>query len=667
MASPSVASYFSSRKRAAADDLSNTKKKIIRLDGNSGVTESGPSDQHALLKAKLGVDDAINKPTIFANVLPSTKSKPIEKKTTRRTLKRQPSSDNASQPKIVKFTLAGTLSPRKKNADPKMVFQLKEKNPVGNATVPSINSNTVERSSGSETNLLASPSNAKRELSFDAIKSKVSRSSKLEELKAILKNRQQLEQQLQACVQKRCGKLIQKSTTEQESEGCTLKKFDSIELEVLSSPQKGLRTPTKNDSTGIMSPKKEMTPKRLFSPTKPQSPAYQRYQALAQPQQPTLILPYKYRCLSEIFRCTESICSMFYNRREIITFKKLKPAVQRMLRKNFTEKHLAQIKYLYPDAYHFEQRKMLNAGSHTKYDYYQLVICPNITSNMKMEFNVNEDKDNVVKNANNVIMNPHILISRQNKFNKILLDRVIEEHDKFLKQLDVPIIVAKDKIQRWHAEFDLESCLDILPADLPQPPNIEKFSSAKEILSTARNLFNCATPMERAMTRYEASGEAAKAQAESVANSMKEAETPAPDDPVSKALQSIPKSLLEKIRAKQAAKAYDAMTRRPSQDQEAWNYSHLPELVRHIRNIFVTENKGVLELDKVLTKLENSYRENLPRETYKQLLELLSKEAPKSWLTFHYIRKTDYVKINRNANVNELVKELEQKAQQKAQ
>lgn len=437
------------------------------------------------------------------------------------------------------------------------------------------------------------------------------------------------------------------------------------------SPQKGLRTPTKNDAIGIMSPKKEMTPKRLFSPTKPQSPAYQRYQTLAQPQiDTTLPLPYKYRCLSEVFRCTESICSMFYNRRETITFKKLKPAVQRMLRKNFTEKHLAQIKYLYPEAYLFEQRKMLNPGSHTKYDYHQLIIQPNISAKMNLDAVANVDEENVLKSAENAIMNPQILIGRQHKFNKILLERVKEEHDKFLKQLDVPINVPKDKIRRWHAEFDLESCPDILPADLPQPPNIEKFSSAKDILSTARNLFNCATPMERAINRYEASGEALKAPTESTTTAAIEQttlEAPTVEDPVSQALKGIPKSLLEKIRAKQAAKAYEAMTRRPSQDQEAWNYSRLPELVRHVRNIFVTENKGVLELDKVLTKLENSYRENLPRETFKQLLELLAKEAPKSWLTFHYIRKTDYVKINRNANANELVKELEQKAQEKAQ
>lgn len=423
-----------------------------------------------------------------------------------------------------------------------------------------------------------------------------------------------------------------------------------------------------------MSPKKEMTPKRLFSPSKsPSVPAYQRFQSLADAVQTTLPLPYKYRCLVDVFRCVESICSMFYNRKETITFKKLKPAVQRMLRKNFTEKHLSQIKYLYPDAYFFEQRKMLNPGSHTKYDYYQLIICPNIQSSVPHTqtsaasgAGSTLDEDNIMKNADSSMMNPHVMIARQQKFNNILLERVKEEHDKFLKSLDVPMNIPKDKIRRWHAEFNLEGCPDILAADLPQPPNIEKFSSAKDILSTARNLFNCATPMERAMDRFEASNIADK-QDDMPAKEQSAVDSPAPEDPMAKALKGVPKSLLEKIRAKQAAKAYEAMTRRPSQDLEASKYSRLPELVKHVRNIFVTESKGVLELDKVLTKLENSYRENLSRENLRELLELLAKEAPRNWLSFHYIRKTDFIKINRNANMNDLVKELEQKAQEKAQ
>lgn len=125
--------------------------------------------------------------------------------------------------------------------------------------------------------------------------------------------------------------------------------------------------------------------------------------------------------------------------------------------------------------------------------------------------------------------------------------------------------------------------------------------------------------------------------------------------------------MLEKIRAKQAAKQLDAMTRRPSQDAEASKYARLPEMARYIRNIFVTENKGVLELDKVMSKLENSFREKMTRENLRELLELMSKEAPRNWLTFHFIRKTDFIKINRHENLAEVIKELERKAQQKAE
>lgn len=495
---------------------------------------------------------------------------------------------------------------------------------------------------------------------------------------------------------------------------------------MLCSPQKGLRTPTKTPlktptkqpgsaekltttaHDDLMSPKRAATPRRLFSPTKSSAtvPAYQRFQNLASDTvTTTLQLPYKYRSLLETFRCIDSICAMFYNRKETITFKKLKPAVQRMMRKNLTEKHLAQVKYLDPDAYHFEQRKMLNPGSHTKYDYYQLVITPNVQSlpsttttttatsaGVMDEIGVRKlDDDNLVRNADTKTMNPQIMIARLQRFQQILLDRVKHEHDMFLRSLNPPIIIPKDKIRRWHQDFDLEACPEILPGELPQPPNIEKFSSAKDILSTARNLFHCATPTERIMERYEAATQEAinrTAEGKNPATSMSTkigatdppstplsstaaaasaASTPPVEDPLAKVLKGVPKALLEKIRARQAAKQLDAMTRRPSQDAEASKYARLPELARYIRNIFVTENKGVLELDKVMAKLENSFREKMSRENLRELLELMSKEAPRNWLTFHFIRKTDFIKINRHENLAEIINELERKAQEKAE
>lgn len=432
-----------------------------------------------------------------------------------------------------------------------------------------------------------------------------------------------------------------------------------------------------------MSPKKTATPRRLFSPTKSNVvPAYQRFANLASDAVTTsLQLPFKYRSLLETFRCVDSICAMFYNRKETITFKKLKPAVQRMSRKNLSENQLAQIKYLDPDAYIFEQRKMLNPGSHTKYDYYQLVVTPNVQP-LPSNYGANEeigvqklDDDNIVRKADTKTMNPQIMIARYQRFQQILLDRVKHEHDVFLRSLVPPMIIPKEKVRRWHAEFNLEGCPDILPGELPQPPNIEKFSSAKDILSTARNLFNCSTPTERMMERYNAtkastndasSNSLSAACSQSTPTSTVTTADPTPTtDPVSKVLKGVPKSLLEKIRAKQAAKHLDAMTRRSSQDAEANKYARLPELARYIRNIFVTENKGVLEMDKVIAKLENSFREKMTKNNLRELLEIISKEAPRNWLTFHFIRKTDFIKINRHENLAEVIKELERRAQEK--
>lgn len=63
-----------------------------------------------------------------------------------------------------------------------------------------------------------------------------------------------------------------------------------------------------------------------------------------------------------------------------------------------------------------------------------------------------------------------------------------------------------------------------------------------------------------------------------------------------------------KVRAKQAAKAMEAMTRTPAQDKEAVQYSRLPEIARILRNVFVTEKKEALRVETVLEKVGNSYR-----------------------------------------------------------
>ena len=81
------------------------------------------------------------------------------------------------------------------------------------------------------------------------------------------------------------------------------------------------------------------------------SPAYLAYHSLSIKDDGSFPLPFSYKFLEEVFRCTEQVSTMLHNRREAITFEKMKVAVQQMLRKNFNVSYLKQIKTVFPEAY----------------------------------------------------------------------------------------------------------------------------------------------------------------------------------------------------------------------------------------------------------------------------------------------------------------------------
>ena len=109
---------------------------------------------------------------------------------------------------------------------------------------------------------------------------------------------------------------------------------------------------------------------------------------------------------------------MLFNRKETITFKKLKPAVQELLRKNFTLEHLAQIKTIFPDAYVYSQEKHHTFGSSSKQDKYELILTPIVE---ERDGRNTPDADDVLKTASEVSMGPRVLLDRRRKFYNILL------------------------------------------------------------------------------------------------------------------------------------------------------------------------------------------------------------------------------------------------------
>lgn len=472
------------------------------------------------------------------------------------------------------------------------------------------------------------PFSQHKDLSFEEIKRKLNRSEKLAELRQSLARFDKSAKKLKALEEKR-----------KEVEKLQLKKFQAIEIEVPTSPQKNI----------FSSPQKVGTSPQS-TPSK--SPAYQRFTSLVLPASAALSLPFSYRCLAEIFRCVDAVGSMLYKRKEVITFRKLKPAVQEMLRRNFTDHHLAQIKRVYPAAYVFHQEKCRNFGSTSKMDQYDLTLTPVLCSNVEGC----ENSTGLLKFTSD------LLLQRRQTFHKYLLEKVKDYHEDFLRSLDPPLTIPRDKLTRWHPEFGIDQVPDIEPDTLPEAPNVDKYYSAKDVLEKARNLFSCNLRMEKALQTV--CEESSQSEIPTTLTKSPHLISGPATLPVSTILKGIPKALLEKIRAKQAAKALQAMTRSPAQDHVAIQYLRLPELARILRNLYVTEKKSILPLDFTLEKLGNSYREKLPRAELEEHIHLLRNTVP-GWLEMHYIRKTNYLKLSKNADMGPVMRKLEALAAEK--
>lgn len=276
MSQPSVASFFHSRKRTAIDDIFATKNKVNAVD------QAQPAA--AAVRAKL-FDDAPaavladstaatsqldNVPSMSAGpTAPNTRSGrrtpvPTVAPTAaasrpRRCLK--PSSDGAatkrgaananaeiSQPKIVKFTLAGHLSPMKRvqregavtardiTSAAMALFGNRESNVERGQTTPT-KADQRARIAAEQV------AEVRSKLSMDEIKSRVTRSSRLTEMKASMDKLKALQEKREQIISTRKStmKTADKHSISDQQTGRAamllgkgLKQFDTIELEILS-------------------------------------------------------------------------------------------------------------------------------------------------------------------------------------------------------------------------------------------------------------------------------------------------------------------------------------------------------------------------------------------------------------------------------------------------
>ncbi|KAF9793963.1 hypothetical protein SFRURICE_015615 [Spodoptera frugiperda] len=604
MSQTAITSFFQSRKRPASEDLVTSKSKIPHVD------RTLPSGK-ALSETKCEI--------IAKDSHQLTKSSAIKNE----------------EPKQSAIQHASSKEQTKQESTAPKAFSKKV-----NA------SNTPKTTQASKIETTVS---SRQELSLGDIRKKLAGSSRLAELRATAD---------------RLSKGIKE--LQQASEKRNLREFKSIDVEVPVSPSKKAQL----QQNELLSPKKCMpapaVPQRplisprkvVVSPIKSPSkvPAYIRHAALASTSS-SLPLPHHYRFLAELFRGMETVVALLYNRNEKITFAKLRPSVQEMLKRSFTQKHLAQIKHLVPDFYNYEIQKVKNFSASAQKEQYELLISPNFPNDIK-------------------IMNPTVLLERRRYFYDILLQLVKKHHAQYLQTLDPPMVIPDDKLTRWHPEFDIEKIPEVESAKLPEMPIVEKFSNAQDVLAKARELFKCNTKMERALEKLAQAKARGLTQQEMAATGITDSkpsisingmaststQTCQPSTStvtiVNPALRNLPTSLLEKVKAKQAAKALEAMTRSSENDKKYLVYSRLPDLARTLRNIFVTERKNVLALNIILSKLDSSFKANIPASDLQKDIKVLTEELP-DFVKLHEIRNSTYLKLDKNADLQKNLSKLE--------
>lgn len=294
---------------------------------------------------------------------------------------------------------------------------------------------------------------------------------------------------------------------------------------------------------------------------------------------------------------------------------------------------------MFPGAYTFRQeRNIPTFNSNIKKGSYQLTLEPVISTD---------------GTEPRPLLTASRLLERRRVFHQNLVCLVKKHHKTFLASLVPPLLVPEDKLTRWHPRFQLDMVPAVPSSQLPQPPYVEKLTTAQEVLDRARALL---TPkMEKALN-----GAALKTTAASAGckdpqpmGTVQRIEnvTPVPATATAKALNGVSQALLDRIRAKEAQKLEAAMTRNPAHEQRLLMMSRLHELSRILRTVFVAEKKPALIMEVACNRMVASYRSALTAAQMEKHLQLLAELVP-DWLTIHPVRKDRYLKLCKNMDLN---------------
>ena len=268
---------------------------------------------------------------------------------------------------------------------------------------------------------------------------------------------------------------------------------------------------------------------------------------------------------------------------------------------------------------------------------------------------VGKAEPNQVKSVVAERLGPQGIVERKNIFHNSLISIVKGHHKKFCDGLENPISIDDDKLVKFHKDFDVDKCPPVEESGMPEAPYVEKVTTAAEILEKSRALFEINPKLSNTLAKA-AETKQDETQSKGVEVNQ-EIPKPAPK-PIRKELQGLPQKLIDKILAKEAAKAEKEMFTDKVKEDKVKRLRRLPTLARILKNTFTSENKPALVFDFVIKKAVASYPGHLPSDVMIKDVRYLI-DVSKPWIANPTVQGTEYLKLNKNIDVNTVVQQLE--------
>ncbi|XP_027203107.2 chromatin licensing and DNA replication factor double parked [Dermatophagoides pteronyssinus] len=295
-----------------------------------------------------------------------------------------------------------------------------------------------------------------------------------------------------------------------------------------------------------------------------------------------LPLPIAFKRLVDMFKIIDYNSWRMFKRQEVCTFDKMKQCIEHSTHRTFTLDSMLKILTVLKPNPKFRLTWELYAGQ------LNLVLTPIY-------------RDDNLKCLNSI----GTLLEREKEFYRLLLELTRVEHLKFLSQMKLNL-TADDHIYRWHPMFALDSVSDIKPdyTLLPMKPKIGKNSSATTTNKKSTTILDYFGPKTDSVAKIDDNNN----DNNSDTNGNKDGDTPLHTNKIqSGLLKGISADLLNKVRAKEAAKLARLMRRPPEIDREIRTLSNLIDISRIIYDCFVGSPwQRSIEKDDLIERISTS-------------------------------------------------------------